>query len=168
MEVRKDENGLIVNRVWPPEMVRAEAVLDQMIREQTRQSAVRSIPLDDDETARSVSPACPEWAAGEHYAAGDIVNRNGQAYRVIQAVDAIESQPPDADGMLAVYRPLNLSDTGTADDPIPYVYGMDVYTGKYYSFNGKTYLAKADMIPCVWDPGSEGVWQWEEVTDNAG
>lgn len=163
MDVRKDENGLIVNRVWPPEKVQAEAALEKMVTEQTRQSVVRSIPLDDDETALSIAPACPEWIAGEHYDSGDIVNRNGQAYRVIQAVDAIESQAPDSSGMLAVYRPLNLSDTGTADDPIPYVYGMDVYNGTYYSFNGKKYLAKADMIPCVWNPGTEGVWQWEEI-----
>lgn len=163
MEVRKDEKGHIVNRVWPPEKVQAEATLDELAREQTRKSVIRAIPIDDDETALSVAPACPEWSAGEHYAAGDIINRNGQAYRVIQAVDAIESQPPDADGMLAVYRPLNLSDTGTAGDPIPYFNGMDVYTGKYYSFNGKTYLAKADMIPCVWDPGTAGLWQWEEI-----
>lgn len=82
---------------------------------------------------------------------------------MIQEVDSLENQPPGADGMLAVYRPLNTENTGTADDPVPFVNGMDVYTGKYYSFNGKTYLAKADMLPCTWDPGTEGLWQWEEV-----
>ena len=84
-------------------------------------------------------------------------------WRVIQEVDSLENQPPGAEGMLAIYRPLNPEHAGTLDDPIPFVNGMDVYTGNYYSYEGKTYLAKADMLPCVWNPGSEGVWQWEVV-----
>ena len=128
----------------------------------------QAIPDDDDATALALSPICPEWRDGVHYEAGEIVNRNGQPYRVVQTVDAIESQPPGAEGMLAVYRPLNPEHAGTLDDPIPFVNGMDVYTDKYYSFNGKTYLAKADMLPCTWEPGTAGLWQWEEVTDNAG
>ena len=146
----------------PPELlarIEAERVRDGLL---TKAAAI-SVGADDDATALALSPVCPEWQAGTHYESGEIVNHDGQPYRVVQAVDAIESQPPGADGMLAVYRPLNTENTGTAGDPIPYVYGMDVYNGKYYSFNGKTYLAKADMLPCVWDPGTEGVWQWEQV-----
>ena len=32
-----------------------------------------------------------------------------------------------------------------------------------YSYNGVVYLCKADMKPCVWAPGTAGVWQWEAV-----
>ena len=124
-----------------------------------------SIPLEDDATALTLSPICPDWEAAHHYEAGEIVNHDGQAYRVIQAVDSLENQPPGAEGMLAIYRPLNPGHAGTKEDPIPFVNGMDVYNGKYYSFNEKTYLAKADMLPCTWDPGTAGLWQWEEVTD---
>ena len=124
-----------------------------------------SIPLEDDATALTLSPICPDWEADHHYEAGEIVNHEGQAYRVVQVVDSLEHQPPGAEGMLAIYRPLNPEHAGTQEDPIPFVNGMDVYNGKYYSFNEKTYLAKADMLPCTWDPGTEGVWQWEEVTD---
>ena len=145
-------------------VVEAEKLLHTM---QVRAMAIQ-IDLEDDATALTLSPICPEWEANHHYEAGEIVNYNGQAYRVVQAVDALDHQPPGAEGMLAIYRPLNQEHEGTQDDPIPFVNGMDVYNGKYYSFDGKTYLAKADMLPCVWNPGSEGVWQWEEVTDNAG
>lgn len=124
-----------------------------------------SIPLEDDATALTLSPICPDWEADHHYEAGEIVNHEGQAYRVIQSVDSLENQPPGAEGMLAIYRPLNPDHAGTLEDPIPFVNGMDVYNGKYYSFNEKIYLAKADMLPCTWDPGTEGVWQWEEVTN---
>ena len=95
-----------------------------------------SIPLEDDATALTLSPICPDWEAAHHYEAGEIVNHEGQAYRVVQVVDSLEHQPPGAEGMLAIYR-----------------------------FNEKTYLAKADMLPCTWDPGTAGLWQWEEVTN---
>ena len=155
---------LAAHEPTPPDpVIVAESLLHTM---QVRAMAL-TVPLEDDATALTLSPICPEWEANHHYEAGEILNHGGQAYRVVQTVDAIESQPPDADGMLAIYRPLNQEHEGTQDDPVPYVNGMDVYNGKYYSFNGKTYLAKADMIPCVWDPGTAGLWQWEEATGDA-
>ncbi len=136
---------------------------EEFLKSLQRQSAIRSIGLDDDASALIVAPVCPEWAAGQNYKAGDIVNRNGTAYRVIQDVLSLENQPPDADGMLAIYRPISLTSSGTIDDPIPFENGMDVTKDLYYSYNGKVYLAKADMIPCVWPPDTAGLWQWEEV-----
>ena len=139
----------------------AFAVLEKM----TMTAAMTSIPQDDDLTALQLAPICPEWQEGTHYQAGEIVNHEGQAYRVVQSVDSLEHQPPGAEGMLAIYRPLVPDHAGTLEDPIPWVSGMDVDEGKYYSFSGKTYLAKADMKPCVWPPGTSGLWQWEEVKE---
>lgn len=145
----------------PPDPV--EVAIDTM-RALQQKMTVMSIPLNDDETALAVAPLCPVWTPGAVYQAGEVVNHEEQAYRVIQTVTALENQPPGETGMLAIYRPLDdKGHTGRVDDPIPYVYGMDVSTGFFYSFNGKKYLAKADMKPCVWDPGTPGVWQWEEV-----
>lgn len=147
------------------EMLQALALrtAKETLAELQRVATVRSIPLDDDATALVVAPVCPDWLAGTHYEACDIVNHNGQAYKVIQAVDALENQPPDAEGLLAIYRPLVKEHEGTLEDPIPFISGMDVYSGKYYSYNDSTYLAKADMLPCTWTPGTEGLWQWELV-----
>ncbi len=142
-----------------------EQVAAQTRDELTLRAAMLAIPLEDDTTALALAPVCPEWAAGTHYEAGEIVNHEGQAYRVVQSVDSLEHQPPGAEGMLAVYRPLVPGHAGTLEDPIPWVSGMDVDEGKYYSFSGKTYLAKTDMKPCVWTPGTPGLWQWEEVTN---
>ena len=33
-----------------------------------------------------------------------------------------------------------------------------------YRYEDKTYLCKGDMIPCVWTPGTAGLWQWEAVS----
>ena len=88
---------------------------------------------------------------------------NNQLYRVVQEkVKPLENQPPHGEGMLAVYRPIVVEHKGTVDDPIPWVYGMDCYEEKYYSY--KEHIYKVDtggsMIPCLWPPDSEGLWQW--------
>lgn len=164
-EITTGEDGFPVlsDPVSDPKAI-ALANAHEVLKRLQRQEAVRSIPLDDDATALVVAPLCPDWAAGATYQAGEVVNHDGQAFRVIQAVTALENQPPGAEGMLAIYRPLDEKEhTGRLDDPIPYVHGMDVSAGFFYSFEGKTYLANANMKPCVWDPGTEGLWQWEEV-----
>ena len=106
------------------------------------------------------------WVPGEHYDYNQPLTHKGQLYRVAQTggVDALENQPPDAKGMLAVYRPISEAHAGTQEDPIPWVYGMDCTTGLYYSHTGNTYLCKGDMKPCVWEPGTAGLWQWELVS----
>ena len=76
-----------------------------------------------------------------------------------------EHQPPHGEGMLAIYRPIDTAHAGTQEDPVPFVYGMDTEQGKYYSFEGKTYLCNLTMTPCVWTPGTPGLWQWSEVTE---
>lgn len=104
-------------------------------------------------------------AAGEELGANTVTNLDGQLYRVVQAVTPQEHQRPDGEGMLAIYRPIDQTHAGTQEDPIPFVYGMDTEQGKYYSSGGKTYLCNLTMTPCVWAPGTPGLWQWTEVTE---
>ena len=111
----------------------------------------------------------PAWTPGATYAKGARVVHGGIVFEVQQPVTAQVHQPPGGAGMLAIYRPLSVNAEtgdeadGSRDSPLTYVRGMDVYTGKYYAFDGKLYLAKADMKPCVWNPGTPGLWQWELV-----
>lgn len=127
-----------------------------------------SVTTLSDTTALAIPDLLPTWdellAAGNKVAAGVCLVHNGQTYRVVQDVTPIESQPPGGDGMLAVYRPIDREHAGALADPIPWVSGMDCRTGKYYSYEGVTYLCKGDMIPCVWTPGTAGLWQWEVVS----
>lgn len=104
-------------------------------------------------------------AAGEQLEANTILNLDGQLYRVVQPVTPQEHQRPDGEGMLAIYRPIDQTHAGTQEDPIPFVYGMDTEQGTYYSSGGKTYLCNLTMTPCVWAPGTPGLWQWTEVTE---
>ena len=104
-------------------------------------------------------------AAGEQLEADTVLNLDGQLYRVVQPVTPQEHQRPDGEGMLAIYRPIDQTNEGTKEDPVPFVYGMDTEQGTYYSSGGKTYLCNLTMTPCVWAPGTPGLWQWTEVTE---
>ena len=120
-----------------------------------------------DETALEMPDLFKTWeealAAGATLAENTIINDGGTLYRVVNPGGVLlqEHQPPHGEGMLAVYRPIDTTHEGTLEDPIPWVYGMDCTNGLYYSYNATVYLCKADMKPCVWAPGSAGVWQWE-------
>ena len=105
------------------------------------------------------------WTPGEHYAKDKLLQHGGKLYRVAQELDASEVYPPDSEGVLALSRPVEPSHAGTLEDPIPWVYGMDCLAGQYFSYEGKVYRVATggDMIPCVWAPGTAGLWQWEEV-----
>ena len=117
----------------------------------------------------------PVWTAGETYPQGRRIQHEGIVYEVVAAdgVTAEAHQPPNGEGLLAVYRPLSTdpetgeTPTGTQDDPIPYIGGMDVKKDKYYSYNGKLYKANLTMPACVWPPDTAGLWQWTEVTGTA-
>lgn len=123
----------------------------------------------DDSSALSMPDLFKTWAevlaAGTELTKDTIINDGGVLYRVVQPVTPQEHQPPHGEGMLAIYRPIDTAHTGTQEDPVPFVYGIDTEQGKYYSFEGKTYLCNLTMTPCVWAPGTPGLWQWSEVTE---
>ena len=110
-------------------------------------------------------PTWPEEGlnANGQYVEGQVVRYGSGLYRIAQpVVTPVETQVPGGEGMLAVYRPIVEGHAGTAEDPIPWVYGMDCNAGKYYSYGGKVYKAVMDMIPCVWYPDG-GANTWEVV-----
>lgn len=102
---------------------------------------------------------------GVQLKAETVLNLDGQLYRVVQPVTPQAHQRPDGEGMTAIYRPIDTTHQGSIDDPIPFVYGMDVTAGLYYSYLGKIYLCNQIIPGCVYAPDTIGLWQWEEVTD---
>ena len=131
-----------------------------------RVMAVQAAPTMTDDQALAMPDLFPTWEQvleeAKPLKKDSIINDGGTLYRVVQDnTTPQEHQPPHGEGMLAVYRPIDQSHAGTADDPVPWIYGMDCHEGTYYSYNGKTYLCKSDMLPCVWAPDTAGLWQWE-------
>ena len=114
----------------------------------------------------------PEWEDAHSYnTVGEILKYNGRYYEVIAAHTSNGVAYP-VETTFAYYRLVELTHTGTIDDPIPYPETagivVNVENGKYYSYKGKIYLAKADMPNCVYPPDTPSMWQLEEVNSGEG
>lgn len=114
----------------------------------------------------------PEWKDAHSYnTVGEILKYNGRYYEVIAAHTSNGVAYP-VETTFAYYRLIELTHMGTIDDPIPYPETagivVNVKNGKYYSYKGKIYLAKADMPNCVYPPDTPSMWQWEEVNNGEG
>lgn len=125
-----------------------------------------------DKQALSMASLFPIWPDGVNkegqYIKDQIVQYKGHLYRIEQpTVTPVENEKPGGEGMLAVYRPIDVEHAGTLEDPIPFVSGMDCYAGKYYSYKGKVYKVAdgGTMKPCVWPPDTPDIWQWELVSE---
>lgn len=129
-------------------------------------SAQRFLP--DEEALKQPRVLIRTWeevlSAGAALETGDKILLGEQLYNVEQPNIPLEHYPPDGDGMLAIYRPINPAHAGTLEDPIPWVYGMDCEAGKHYLYEDAVYRVTdgGDMKPCTWTPDS-GIWQWEKV-----
>lgn len=152
------------------EYAAAQAEASQILTARAQRQMVQAETFTDTEIAVFAKAGLfPVWAPGETYAKGNRLVHEGIVYEVQQPVTAQAHQPPGSTGMLAIYLPISVDPEtgvepdGSRDNPYAYLPGMNVYNGKYYTFEGKLYLAKADLIPCVWPPNTPGLWQWEEV-----
>lgn len=85
-------------------------------REILLRAAAQTLPEDVAVTVPLMYPAW-DWQSCKR---DMIVNYNGQLYRVLNT--PTDNRPPDAEGMLAVYRPIVPAHAGTMADPIPWVY----------------------------------------------
>lgn len=154
------------------EPIREEVRAAGELNSQTAAAAtlyVRSATNIQDADALRMPDLFKTWAeallAEEALEENTILNKDGKLYRVVQRTVPQAWQPPDGEGMLAIYRPIEPGHAGTPEDPIPWTYGMDCRQGQYFSYQLGVWLCKADMIPCVWAPGTEGLWQWEYVKE---
>lgn len=146
-------------------MIKRSAVLEKAAVLKLAQIIVQRQSVSLADTEALIAPEAFEvWASGMKYGAEQVVRHSGGLYRVVQAVDKSQAhQAPDAGGMLAVYRPIVPTASGSADDPIPFIYGMDCVAGLCYKYQGGLYLCKGDMLPCVWYPDAT-IWQWENTS----
>lgn len=156
------------------EKTQAKREADAVLAAKSRANMVQTMSFTASEfSLLAKAELFPVWTAGETYPQGRRIQHEGIVYKVVAAngVTAEAHQPPNGEGLLAVYRPLSTdpttgeTPTGTQDDPIPYLDGMDVVKDKYYSYNGKLYKANLTMPACVWPPDTAGLWQWTEVTE---
>lgn len=124
------------------EKVEQEATLQAMMAASARTSFL--MELDDTEAAKI--PLCYEaWTTGKAYKVGDRVECAGKLWKCRQAHTSQENWRPSIK-TASLWEVINVENTGTLDDPIPYDQTMTVYNGKYY-------LEEGIIYKCIRDSG---------------
>ena len=115
------------------ELAAAKREADAVLAAKSRVNMVQTMSFTSAEfSLLAKAELFPVWAAGETYPQGHRIQHEGIVYEVVSAggVTAQEHQPPSAEGMLAVYRPLSVDPEtgtepdGTQDNPYIFIYGM--------------------------------------------
>ncbi len=101
-----------------------------------------------------------EWSSyiGKVISVGTLVTHKDVKYMVLQTVTPIESQSPDMQGMLAIYKPYQ------GRDNYPWVYGEFTEIGFTRYHNGKLYKAIGDPNANIYSPDQVPAI-WSEITD---
>lgn len=92
----------------------------------------------DDDTALIGKELYPVWAENISVSVGDRYQYNDKLYKCVQAHTTQESWTPDLTP--ALWTVIDVTHTGTIDDPIPASRGMEYVKGKYYVENDVIYL----------------------------
>ena len=109
-----------------------------------RESMDAAASVLTDEQAAKAPRLYPTWAAGLAVKAGDRLYYPGtdRLYKVVSDHTTQSDWTPDV--VPALYTVIDVSHTGTQDDPIPAERGMEYVYGLYYtdSEDGKMYLCQ--------------------------
>lgn len=105
--------------------------------------------LEDAEAVEAMQ-LYPEWKPETEYSAGKRLRYKGTLYRVQQMHTSSGVHPPGA-GTEALYTVVNVTNAGTAEDPIPYSGNMVLEAGKHYSQDGVVYLCTRDTGIAVYN-----------------
>ena len=125
------------------------------------QQLINTVNIDDQTSLRMKTyyPIFDEIAAKESeeertVKEGFKLYYNGELWKTRQKTVIQSIYPPSID-TASIYERIDEEHTGTIDDPIPYDQTMNVYNGKYYTYNDVLYLCIRDSgNPLYADPSA--------------
>ncbi len=122
-------------------------------------TAVKQMTLTaDDQTAAKAVFLYPFWQPDKAVKTGDRLQYEGKLYKVIQNHTTQAGHEPSIH-TAALYTVINVENTGTIDDPIPWEINMECYKGKYYTWNGVLYK-------CIRDSGIALAYSPDQLLGN--
>ena len=136
-----------------------EKVMEAIVRLSQNQAD----QLEDDQEALKVKALAKRWKVGEAVKVGDRRLYNDVLYKCRQAHTTQADWTPDVTP--ALWEVIDETHAGTADDPIPYSTGMQLYNGKYYTEDGILYLCNRDTGQAVYNPLADLVGLYVEVVE---
>ena len=144
------------------------AEYDEILRTLIGSNAEKIVSTFTDENALKVIDLYPEWTVGIAVAKDSRYQYNGKLYKCIQPHTTQADWTPDITP--ALWTVIDATHSGTIDDPIPAVAGMEYTKGLYYIEDGTIYLmnrqgmAEGETITLQYLP-SQLVGQYFEVVE---
>ena len=113
---------------------------DEILRTLIGSNSEKIVSTFTDENALKVIELYPVWTVGIAVAKDSRYQFNGKLYKVVQAHTTQADWTPDITPTL--WTVIDVTHTGTIDDPIPAVAGMEYIYGKYYIEGETVYICK--------------------------
>jgi hypothetical protein len=117
---------------------------EKFFRQLIQMAIAQSKLIVNEQEALDVKELYPRWEnrIGKEVNVGDFYRYNDRLYRCLQSHIIQEGWKPDVTPSLWVV--IDKEHEGTMDDPIPFVVNMEVFEGKYYSYEKELYLCIRD------------------------
>lgn len=120
-----------------------------------------SASLDDSDALDAVE-LFPMWAVGVDYTEGKRVRDGGELFKCIQPHTSQSDWRPSITP--ALWQKVETPGQGdTPDNPIPWSWGLEIHTGKYYIQNDVVYVGIRDSGVGIWADLSALVGNYVEV-----
>lgn len=90
-----------------------EETLPLDLLEEEARTSIDGMVLESELTAEeleAIHVLYEKWAADTSYPAGEILSHNAKLYYVVQPITSAAHQPPDGEGLLALYTPISPPD----------------------------------------------------------
>lgn len=117
-----------------------------------------------DDQALTVKMLYPVWQAGRDYIKDERFRYGNDLYKVLTPHTSQADWLPGT-GTESLYARIDETHAGTLTDPIPYAGNMVLENGKYYTQDGVVYKCTRDTINPVYNPLSDLVGLYVEVTE---
>ena len=114
------------------------AEYDEILRTFIGSNSEKIVSTFTDENAVKVIDLYPVWTVGIAVAKDSRYQYNGKLYKVVQPHTTQADWTPDITP--ALWTVIDVTHTGTIDEPIPAVAGMEYTKGLYYIEDGTIYL----------------------------
>ncbi len=115
-----------------------------------------------DEDALDAVELFPAWQTDTAYTVGIRVRDGGELFKCIQPHTSQSDWRPSITP--ALWQKVETPGQGdTPDNPIPWSWGLKIYTGKYYSQNDVVYVGIRDSGVGIWADLSTQVGNYVEV-----
>ena len=113
---------------------------DEILRTLIGSNTEKIVSTFTDENAVKVIDLYPVWTGGIAVAKDSRYQYNGKLYKCVQAHTTQADWTPNVTP--ALWTVIDVTHTGTIDDPIPAVAGMEYVYGKYYIEGETIYICK--------------------------